>query len=574
MKYFLLCFFLCCSTFVTHAQAPAWQAALVANQAAGGLSVAQSTATDAAGNVYIAGNFIGTMTLGAFTLTSTTAASDDIFVAKWSPMSNSFVWAQQAGGARADAAYAVAVNGSNVYLTGSFRGTTASFGSITLTNDNTGGGNVMFVAKLTDAGNTASFTWALQARGAVSTSEGRALAVSGTSVYLTGRHFASSSFAPSTTTFGTIALTCVGSYDGFVTKLNDLGTSASFVWAQNMGGTDSEGVSSVAVNGANVYVAGYFESAAAAFGSITLATAGSFDAFIAKLTDAGTTATFNWAQRAGGTASDNAYGLAVSGTHIYAVGNFAGSAATFGPATLTSAGSNDIFVTKLEDAGTSSSFAWTQQAGGTGSDLAYAVAVSGSAIYVAGWFYSPTVPFGATTLTNADAAKNDLFVAKLLDAGATASFGWAQRGGGPDSEGALSIALTGTKVYVAGYAYPPTAFSSIVTAGTTGVQSALLASLADSSPLATLSTTTSGSISLYPNPAYASTTVQVPAAVGASSATLTLRDALGRVVSCHTAALPPTGLTHELSLRGLASGIYTLQVQAGEANVIRRLMVE
>jgi len=81
---------------------------------------------------------------------------------------------------------------------------------------------------------------------------------------------------------------------------------------------------------------------------------------------------------------------------------------------------------------------------------------------------------------------------------------------------------------------------------------------------------------LYPNPAHATATatVQLPAVPGASVARLTLCDTLGRAVRTTTVVLPAASQHHELNLAGLPAGLYALQVQAGEARAIHRLVVE
>lgn len=95
-------------------------------------------------------------------------------------------------------------------------------------------------------------------------------------------------------------------------------------------------------------------------------------------------------------------------------------------------------------------------------------------------------------------------------------------------------------------------------------------------PTLTVTTAAQGtlSFSLAPNPARTATTVQLPAQPGTLTATLTLRDALGRAVRTATVALPPAGLRHELDLTGLAPGLYAVQVRAGAAVATRRLVVE
>ena len=144
-----------------------------------------------------------------------------------------------------------------------------------------------------------------------------ALAVNGTSVYVGG------TFTGTSVKFGSITLnnTAGGSYDGFVAKLVDNTSSASFSWAQQISGSYSEGVKALAVSGSNVYAAGDFSGSgsganASTFGSLTLNASGGGDVFVAKLVDAGTTASYSWAKGAGGSSAEAANALAVSGTSV------------------------------------------------------------------------------------------------------------------------------------------------------------------------------------------------------------------------------------------------------------------
>jgi hypothetical protein len=537
------------------AQAPAWQSArIVAVATAAAIrdySTVEATAVDAAGNVFLAGSFSNTVVLGGTTLTS--VGGHDVFVAKFNPASNQFVWAQRAGGTGGETVYALAVSGTSVYAAGYFQGPTAGFGATTLTN---AGSNDVFVAKLTDAGSTGSFAWAQRA-GGTGVDYATALAVSGTSVYVAG------SFDSPTVGFGATTLASAGSSDVFVAKLTDTGSTGSFAWAQRAGGTGQDGANALAVSGTSVYVAGSFASSTAAFGPATLVNAGSNDVFVAKLTDAGSTGSFAWAQRAGGTGGDGAAALAVSGTSVYVAGGFGSPTAGFGATTLTNAGSFDVFVAKLTDAGSTGSFAWAQRAGGTGGDGAAALAVSGTSVYVAGSFGSPTAGFGATTLANA--GNGDVFVAKLTDAGNTGSFAWAQRAGGVGPDFAAALAVSSTSVYVAGYFDSPTADFGPITLTNPTPRLGFLAALTDPTLTATAAGRALAPAQLYPNPARRMATLRLPA--GTAPAPLTLTDALGRAVRYYPA---PAGPEAALDLGGLPAGCYLLR-GAGPA---QRLTVE
>ena len=552
----LLALFLFASRLPVAAQAPTWQAAravaAATSAASNDYSEVRATAVDAAGNVYLAGNFTNTMVLGGTSLVS--RGGHDVFVAKFNPTSNQFVWAQRAGGSGTDQAYALAVSGTSVYVAGTFDSFTIAFGSTTLTNALPGPGPITsldaFVAKLTDAGPTGSFAWAQRA-GGTGDDQAFALAVSGTSVYVAG------GFASPTAGFGNTALANAGSYDAFVAKLVDAGPAGGFVWAQRAGGAGEEAARALAVSGAVVYVAGYFSSFGAGFGSTFLSSAGSFDAFVAKLADAGATGTFAWAQRAGGSAFDYGSAVVASGTSVYVAGTFSATAG-FGPTTLISDGITDAFVAKLTDAGPAGSFAWAERAGGAGSDYPGALAVSGTSVYVAGAFDGPTADFGAVRLPNARAGFYDVFVSKLTDAGASGNFAWAQRAGGTGLDVASALVVSGTGVYVAGYFGSSTANFGTVTLSNPNFNPnsntlGFLATLTDPTLTATAAAGPRAPAALFPNPARHTATLRLPA--GAAPAPLVLMDAQGRVVRRYPAPASPEAV---LDLKGLPAGLYLL----------------
>ena len=568
----VLAIFLLASRLPVAAQAPAWQSAravAVATAAAtNNFSIVRATAIDAAGNVYLAGSFANSVVLGTTTLTS--LGDFDVFVTKFNPATNQFVWAQRAGGAGSENATALAVSGTSVYVAGGFRSPAAVFGSTTLTNAANTNFDDVFVAKLTDAGPSGSFAWAQRAGGAGS-DFATALAVSGTSIYVAG------SFDGPTAGFGAATLANAGprgSYDVFVAKLTDAGLTGSFAWAQRAGGTSFDVATALGVSGTSVYVAGSFAGTTASFGSTTLTSAGStgsYDVFVAKLTDAGPTGSFAWAQRAGGTEGDQANALAVSGTSVYVAGSFISPAAGFGPATLANAGpanTADVFAAKLTDAGPTGSFVWAQRAGGTGTEWPDALAVSGTSVFVAGRFASPTTGFGPATLANAGPANTtDVFVAKLTDAGPSGSFAWAQRAGGTEGDEATALAVSGTSVYVAGGFVSPTAGFGPVTLTNPNPNTYLgfLAALTDPTLTSTATAPPREPAALFPNPARRTATLRLPA--GTPAVPLTLTDALGRAVRRYPA---PAGPETALDLGGLPAGLYLLR-GAGPA---QRLAVE
>jgi hypothetical protein len=365
-----------------------------------------------------------------------------------------------------------------------------------------------------------------------------------------------------------------GSFDGFVAKLLDSGTTATVAWAQRGGGSEEDNFEKLVVNGTDVLVAGGFKGTAS-FGALptTITSAGNRDVLVAKLTDLGASAQYTWVQRAGGADNEYLRGLAVNGSSLYVAGDFSGATSTFGAATLQNASSttgNDAFVAKLTDAGSSASFTWAQQVSGTGYDEADALLVRGTSVYVAGHFSSTTATFGALSLTNGGAARTyDVFVARLQDAGSTCSFAWVQRGGSADNDYCRTLASSGTTLLVGGSAGLPASFGTQVLAGTSSSGAGFFATITDATGLATAAPVALAEDALYPNPAHGAATVRVPVAKG--TATLTLLDGLGRTVRTQLAA---TGQDYALDLAGLAPGVYALCVQAGAAVATQKLVVE
>ena len=106
-------------------------------------------AVDASGNSYVTGDFEGTATFGATTLTS--SGDSDIFIAKLDSSGN-WLWAKKAGGTNYDFGNGIAVDASgNSYVTGDFYGTAtdgAAFGNITIYSSDTSLNSDIFVAKV------------------------------------------------------------------------------------------------------------------------------------------------------------------------------------------------------------------------------------------------------------------------------------------------------------------------------------------------------------------------------------------------------------------------------------------
>ncbi len=493
------------------AQAPTWTNAVsgTAAMATGSVtSQIKATATDASGNVYVTGFYNGTggLTLGNTLLPTPAGGSgNDIFVAKWSPTTSNWVWAYSAGGTGFDQGLGIAVNGSAVYITGvinndnvtaSFPNGTnkVSFGATNVLGASATATSDMFVAKYTDAGTSAALSW-VQVGGGTGSDQGNGIAVNaaGTGVYVTGPTSTNSTNTTGVKFGSTTQPTGFGSgatanNEIFLAKYDASGT---YQWAVSAGGTSGDIAFGVAVSGSSVYVTGYTNNNTLAGGNtnaVTLRdnagttpiavygtnTTANTDVFVAKYVDSGSsTATATWARTDGGSSGDQGNGIAANGTAVYVVGqtfvatvaaSANGTNPTFGGVALAgtspvvpAAANQDAFVARYTDNTGTVAVAWARAAGGSVSDGFYGVAVSGTAVYVAGFVgnFAPNgnnVAFsgntgsgsvnGSGTTTNQEAV-----TASYTDNTTTVGFNWANSGGGTVADIAYGVAVGGTTVY-------------------------------------------------------------------------------------------------------------------------------
>lgn len=149
-----------------------------------------------------------------------------------------------------------------------------------------------------------------------------------------------------------------------------------------------------------------------------------------------------WAVRIGGSGDDRCTSVAVDNSgNVYATGWFAGTV-DFDPGTgtsnLTSSGSWDIFVTKLNSSG---SLVWAKKLGGSNNDVANSIAVDASGnVYTTGYFEG-TADFDPGTGTynlTSPGGNSDIFISKL---DASGNFVWAKKIGDTSWEEGLSLCI-------------------------------------------------------------------------------------------------------------------------------------
>jgi hypothetical protein len=397
-------------------------------------------AVDSAGNSYVTGFFMNSATFApgeANETTLTAVGSEDLFVAKYSS-SGSLLWVKQAGGTLVEGKGIAVDSSGNSYVTGFYFLGSATFGPGE-TNQTTLshlGSQDVFIAKYDSNG---MLVWAKAARG-TSGEEAFGIAVdsSGNS-YMTGFFLGSTTFGQGEANETTLTSTSI---DIFVAKYNSNGT---LVWAKSAGGTAVDQGSGIGVDSSgNSYVTGEF-AGTITFGpgeanQTMLTSTGNSDVFIAKYDSNGA---LLWAKRGGGNFTTKGFAIAVdSSGNSYVTGYFV-VATTFGhgeatPTTLTSAGSEDIFVAKYDSNG---ALLWAKRAGGTNADHGAGIAVdnSGNSYVTGGSRLSATFGEGeANETTLMSAGNHDIFVAKYSSSGLLI---WAKRAGGTTLDEGFAIAV-------------------------------------------------------------------------------------------------------------------------------------
>ncbi len=419
----------------------AWTKSMGGSSADGGMSIA----VDALGNIYTTGNFMGTADFDPDSGTNnlTSAGYFDIFIQKLDA-NGDFLWAKSMGGSSYDYGMSIAVDVlGNVYTTGFFQDTVdfdPGSGTQSLTS---AGGTDIFIQKLDANGD---FLWA-KSMGGSYYDFGYSITVDASgNVYLTGYFNDTVDFDPGS---GTYDLTSSGGTDIFIQKLD---ANGNFLWAKSMGGNSSDyGYSNAVDASGNIYTTGTFCCTVdydLGSGIYNLTSTGDMDIFIQKLDSNGN---FVWAKSMGGSSFDNGSSIAVDASgNVYTTGVFQDTV-DFDPGSgthnLTSAGSSDIFIQKLDANG---NFLYAKSMGGSSSNVGISIAVDTSGdVYSTGYF-SGTVDLNQSSGThNLTSAGNDDFFIQKLDA--NGNFLYAISIGGSSNDRGYSIAVDASgNVYTTG----------------------------------------------------------------------------------------------------------------------------
>jgi Beta-propeller repeat len=395
--------------------------------------------SDTLGNIYIAGNFQGTIQLNIPSgPVLTSGGLRDIFIVKYNS-AGLLQWATKAGGTSNESTSDIAVDKlGNVFVSGVFFNTSV-FGTTTITSSGFGD---IFLTKLSPSG---TFLWTQKAGGVGVDYIGGLVIDNANNAYISGGFSDVAIFG----SFSTLA----NSKDVFIAKYNSAGTCTAL---KSFGNANTSNCYDICIDNANnIYQMGTF-GGTMTFGTGVLAptaTAINEDLFITKFNTS--TLLWDWVKTANASQISpkgidiNSFGMVyVTGT-FQGISNFDGRQNT--------ANGVDIFIGCYNNLGI---FQWVKKAGGDGDDVAYdiVVDVEGNALITG--YITDVATFGHTTIPSKN---TDLFVAKYSNQGITL---WAKSLGGIGVEKGYAITIGAL-----GQAYITGSFTGLSNFGISNLQS-------------------------------------------------------------------------------------------------------
>jgi hypothetical protein len=414
----------------------------------GGASIDYATAlaVDSSGRVLVAG-WTDSTNFPLVNAFRSRGGGVDAFLVRYNAAGTAIEFATYLGGSGDDRALDLAVDAlGQPVLVGSTSST--NFPVQSAFQGTSAGGRDAFISKLNAAGTGFIFSTYL---GGAGQDEGRAAAVDASgNVYVGGATY-SSNF-PTLSAFQTMN---GGGQDGFLAKFSSGG---SRLYSTLLGGQADDRVNAVAVDAVGqLHAAGGTASAnfPVVSGALQPVSGGGQDAFVAKVSAAGSQLIYSTYLGGSGSVPEEALAIAVdSAGSAYVAG--VTTSANFPVAnafqSVNRGGGGDAFAARLNPAGSALTFSTFY--GGSGVDYAYAVALNAAGIvHLAGQTTSVNLPM-RDPIQAVNAGLQDAFVAQLDGAGANLI--WASYLGGSQADGATAMALDSSgMIHLAGVTQSP-----------------------------------------------------------------------------------------------------------------------
>ena len=406
-----------------------------------GYDYCSSVANDNWGNVYVAGDFYGTVDFdpGLNVDEHTSNGNDDCFMSKFSP-NGDWQWTKTWGSIDYESSNDITIDGSgNLYIAGYFT-ETVDFNPDGGGTQTSLGGYDSYLSKFDLDGNWKwTKTW-----GGPPDNEADSISCDNSGgIYVVGSFYETVDFNPD----GGGSQTSQGSDDAYLSKFNSNG---DWQWTKTWGSIDLTSARGVANdNTGNVYIAGYFRGTCDfdPDGGAPQTSDGNMDAYLSKFDSSGN---WQWAKIWGGTDYVNCKIVTIDDSdNLYLGGNYQGTSDfnPLGGGTYASHGGSDPYLSKFDLDG---NWLFTASWGGLDSDHAEAITVDPVGDIYVGGYYKATADFnpggGGTQTSNGE---QDAYLNKFDSGGAWIS---VKTWGGPgwDESGALSADYAG-HIYIADF---------------------------------------------------------------------------------------------------------------------------
>jgi hypothetical protein len=523
----------------------------------------KSIATDLSGNVYLAGQFYGTLDFDPgpnthYLTAAGTSSAMDAFIMKLDANGN-YLWAYNIGSNALDYSTDVTTdNAGNIYMLGLFSDTVDFDPGPGVTQFITDPYiPEVFILKLNSNGN---FIWARHFGGPNSVNPQAIVSDANNNIYTTGFFHMTSDFDPGP---GILNLNSTGDFDIYVLKLNSAG---NLVWGKSMGGTGWDQPNGIAVDPlGNVFLTGIFHDTAdfdPGPGIVNLITqSSSGDAFVCKLNSNGSLA---WSGAIG--LAGNSQGNSVSldnNCNVYSTGYFKDTA-DFDPSPsvfqVIPTGMRDAYVNKLDSTG---NFIWSKTLHCSVNNYVEGASLkvdSSTNDVIIGGRFTGQADFdpSALTLMLTCNTYDDGFIARYSNTG---DLVWAKSFGGPSGEGVASIALSGGIVLTGTSGGLPMHFDSLTVSGVSFFAKSVAVISDINTPLE------SKNIKVYPNPA--TNQLNVTFANPVKRTRLKVTDMSGRII---IESFVEENVT-TIPLTDFENGMYLLQVQDDLQQSIIRFVI-
>lgn len=397
-------------------------------------------------------------TSGAFQLSA--PGGYDLFVSKFNSIASSLTFSTYIGGWSTDYLNALKVDANgNCYITGYT--STGNYPVTTGAYDVSfnGGSFDAFVTKLNATGTALIYSTYI---GGTNLDYATNIDVDASNnAYICG-YTMSNTYPTSSGAFQTAFQ--AGTYDGFVTKINPLGTA--LVYSTFLGGSSADYCNGIDADaGGFAYITGYTQSAnfprsAGCFQSVL---SGGQDAFVTKLNVAGSS--LSYSTLLGGNNMDKGSAVAVDGSGLAAVtgSTYSTNFATISGAYQTaSSGSGDGFVSKINSAGTA--LINSTLIGGNSTEEPNRIAIDkNSNILISGYTGSTNFPSSFCAYQTSSAGSYDIFVTAFNPT--LSSLLYSSCIGGNSIDYGYGLAVnSNSEVYASGYTYStnfPTSSSAL-----------------------------------------------------------------------------------------------------------------